>query len=207
MAETLKMTEAELDAVRLNAMLNGVDLSSIASDDEDDFEIEIIDDEKSSKKKGAGKKKAEKETKRAEFVPNLPQYEKLATGKFINITFNEHDIHYKEQLWSIPSRMVRYEIELLRLPKPCADASDFMNNKSEIEKQKAKSGEVRYYRIVTYENVLHKISMIGYIKAKANANGNISFTPCLFEKLLKDNNVNTQKVKKNINNILKELIL
>ena len=38
MAETLKMTEAELEALRLNAMLNGVDLSSITSDDEDDFD-------------------------------------------------------------------------------------------------------------------------------------------------------------------------
>lgn len=207
MAETLKMTEAELDAVRLNAMLNGVDLSSITSEDDDDFEIEIIEDEKPSKKKGVGKRKAEKEVKRVEFVPNLPQYEKLATGKCLNVTFNEHDIHYKEQLWNIPSRVIRYEIELLKLPKTCADASDVINNKSEVERQKAKSGEVRYYKIVTYENVLHKISVIGYIKAKANANGKISFTPCLFENLLKDNNVNIQKVKKNVNNILKELIL
>ena len=47
MSETLKMTDAELDAMRLNALINGADLSKI--DVNDDFDIEIID-EKTKKK-------------------------------------------------------------------------------------------------------------------------------------------------------------
>ena len=205
MSETLQMTQTELDAMRLNAMINGIDLEQLQAEasEDDDFDIEIIDE--TPKKKGRAKAKKEEKPKKREEVPMLEKFSRLKSST-MNVTFNQHDIPYKEQLWPIPPRTVEYQVELVKSPKISYDIAQMFVGKSDVEKEKAYSGNVRYFKVVTYESVLIPLVTIGYIRVTANDKGHMSFKIKVEKEALKNGNANPDKVEKNIESAMKSII-
>ena len=64
---------------------------------------------------------------------------------------------------------------------------------------------MRYFRVINYEeNVSHKIKEIAYIKVVED-NGKFRTQTYVKSKLLKENNANPEKVKNNINKIIKNI--
>lgn len=213
--QKMKYTKEELNAMRINAMLQGIDPSTITNEpieDTEDFEIEIVDEEKPKKKKKAKSKSlpigSENQTftTTQQFIEEREEFKGLRTSIDFNITYNEHDIHYKEQYWGIPERTVKYSIELVKIPKVAKDISDLMNNNSPVERDKAEKGLVRYYKVVTYENVVHKIKEVGYIKV-VNNKGKFAGTVKVLGNILKSSNANPEKVTKNLMKVLNDIIL
>ena len=207
----VKMTKEEENAMRIQAMLQGVSFdellaANISSEDgDDDIEIEIEDEK--PKKKGKKKASEDKPAPVQHLVPELEQFSKLNKNLKLNITYGEHDIPYKEQLWPIPARVIEYNIELVKNIKNAKDIADKFGKGSEEERQKAADGIVRYFRVVNYEeNVSHKIREVAYIKVTED---NGKFRTQLFVKssVLKENNANPEKVKNNINKVIKSIAI
>lgn len=206
----VKLTKEEENAMKIQAMLQGISFeelvgASLSPEDDEDDDIEIeIEDEK-PKKKSKGKKKEDKPVVVQQFVPELEQFSKLNRGLKINVNYNEHDIPYKEQLWHIDSRVIQYNIEIVRNPKIAKDVADVFSNGSAEERKKAKDGIVRYFRVINYEeNVSHKIREIAYIKV-VEANGKFITQFYVKSKILKENNANPDKVKNNLKKIIKNI--
>lgn len=207
----VKMTKEEENAMKIQAMLQGISFEDLLEanmlaedDDDDDIEIEIEDEEKPKRK---SRKKESKSTPVAQhFVPELEQFAKLNRGLKLNVNYNEHDIHYKEQLWNIPTRTIEYEIELVRNIKIAKDMANIFNHGSDEERKKAEEGIVRYFKVINHEeNVYHKIREIAYIKVVED-NGKFRTQLYVKSKLLKENNANPEKVKNNINKVIKNLV-
>lgn len=206
----VKMTKEEENAMKIQAMLQGISFeelvgASLSSEDDEDDDIEIeIEDEK-PKKKGKGKKKEDKPVAVQHFVPELEQFSKLNRGLKINVNYHEHDIPYKEQLWHIDARVIEYNIEIVRNPKIAKDVADMFSKGSAEERKKAEDGIVRYFRVINYEeNVSHKIREIAYIKV-VEVNGKFRTQLYVKSKILKENNANPEKVKTNLNKIIKNI--
>lgn len=205
----VKMTKEEENAMKIQAMLQGISFedlleANMLAEDDDDIEIEIEDEEKPKRK---SRKKESKSTPVAQhFVPELEQFAKLNRGLKLNVNYNEHDIHYKEQLWNIPTRTIEYEIELVRNIKIAKDMANMFNHGSDEERKKAEEGIVRYFKVINHEeNVYHKIREIAYIKVVED-NGKFRTQLYVKSKLLKENNANPEKVKNNINKVIKNLV-
>lgn len=209
----VKLTREEENAMRVQAMIQGISFEELLEanmltedddDDDDDIEIEIEDEEKPKRK---SRKKESKSTPVAQhLVPELEQFAKLNRGLKLNVNYNEHDIHYKEQLWNIPTRTIEYEIELVRNIKLAKDMADMFSHGSAEERKKAEEGIVRYFKVINHEeNVYHKIKEIAYIKVVED-NGKFRTQLYVKSKLLKENNANPEKVKNNINKVIKNLV-
>lgn len=204
MADT-SITKQDLDAYRIYCMINGIEME----------DVPVVEDNNNNNSENAPKKKKKssnssksKETfKTSESkVPELPIFSKLRKSQELLVTFNEHDIKYKEQFWGVPTRTVTYQIELVTKTQVAKTISDMMNNNSETERQRANEGKTRYYKIVTYETAVSAVREIGYIKVE-NQNGKLNQKFKVKSKTLKENNVNPDKVKKNIQKLLPTLIL
>lgn len=206
----VKMTKEEENAMKIQAMLQGVSFEELLAanmsveDDEDDIDIEIEIEEK-PKRKGKKKASEDKPVVVQHLVPELEQFGKLNKDLKLSVSYNEHDIHYKEQLWNIPSRVIEYNIEIVKNTKVAKDIADIFSHGSAEERKKAESGVVRYFRVINYEeNVPHKIKEIAYIKVVAD-NGKFRTQLYVKSKLLKDNNANPERVKSSINKIIKNI--
>lgn len=206
----VKMTKEEENAMRIQAMLQGLSFdellaANISSEDvDDDIEIEIEDEK--PKKKGRQKKASEdKPAATQHLVPELEQFSKLNRNLKLNITYGEHDIPYKEQLWPIPARVVEYNIEIVKNIKNAKDIADKFGKASAEERKKAEDGTVRYFRVINYEeNVSHLIREVAYIKVTED-NGKFRTQLFLKSSVLKENNANPEKVKNNINKVIKAI--
>ena len=206
----VKMTKEEENAMRIQAMLQGLSFdellaANISSEDvDDDIEIEIEDEK--PKKKGRQKKASEdKPVATQHLVPELEQFSKLNRNLKLNITYGEHDIPYKEQLWPIPARVVEYNIEIVKNIKNAKDIADKFGKASAEERKKAEDGTVRYFRVINYEeNVSHLIREVAYIKVTED-NGKFRTQLFLKSSVLKENNANPEKVKNNINKVIKAI--
>lgn len=206
----VKMTREEENAMKIQAMLHGVSFeelmnASMSSEDSVDDDIEIeIEDEK-PKKKGKKKKAEDKPIAVQHLVPELEQFSKLNRGLKLNVNYHEHDIPYKEQLWHIDSRVIEYQVEIVKNIKIAKDVADIFSKGSAEERKKAEEGIVRYFRVINYEeNVSHKIREIAYIRVVEN-NGKFKTQIFVRSKLLKENNANPEKVKTNLNKVIKNL--
>lgn len=208
MSEVLTMTKEELEAMRIAALLRGVSPSELSSEafnnEDDDFEIEIVDEEKPKKKgKGRAKKKEDvpKKPSTIQFVNGL---EKADTKVGFSVEFNAHDIHYKEQLWPIPSREVKYNLEVSKwsgysnhVAKDFIEKGKLKGIKLEDEKVAISEGRVMYVKITTYENVNSCVKDIGHIRIEmVNEKPKMIFD--IKKKIIKDNHANVDKVEKNI---------
>lgn len=200
------MTEQELAAAKINAMINGLDPEEVTNN----MLVEAEQEKEKAKRQEKAQKKKEKASKSSksskkkeeapEFVsepaevPELKFFSKLAKTIPMQVTFGEHDIPYKEQLWAIPTRTVDYKLELVSSKKLARDISDKVNGESEQHRERANKGTTRYYRLITHENVLHKVKEIGYVKVYRNSD-NIKYSIAVKNNLLKENNVNVDKLK------------
>jgi hypothetical protein len=216
---TVKMTKEEKAALRVQAMLQGVSfeelVDSLSSEDtEDATDIEIVTDEDvtETKKKGKGTHKksakdvpigSEKQTftTQQHFVPELDKFAKLNRDLKMSVVYSDHDIPYKEQLWAIPARTVDYLLEIVKSPKIASDVAAKFGG-TETDKQKAQDGEVRYFRLINYENnVSYKIKEVGYVKVDVTAQG-FRTTVKVMSDVLKENHANPAKVKKNLETLV-----
>lgn len=197
--------DRDLDAARINAMIQGLDMSMIA--EQLDSELASDKDENKDNKKKTVQRQKNVVQKDTGNVPELKFFEKLKDGCTIMVTFGQHDIPYKEQLWGIPTRVVKYELELIKNKKVARDVAMLFYKNGDTDKatRMADNGQVRYYRLVTRENVLHKFREIAYAKVYKHDN-NIKYSLALKNKLLKDNAVDNKKVKENMRAVLDSMI-
>lgn len=215
MSEQLELTKEEIEAMRVRAMLNGLDTSVLeeALVSDDDIEIEIEDEEEKPAKKKTTRSKSKKETESATpvkkyspFVEELEQFKYLMPSIPIQVVFDQHDIHYKDQFWGINKRTVNYTLELVKNAKKAKDISDIVNDKSDKERARADKGIVRYYRLVTFEqNVLHKITEIGYVKI-VYKDRELKSRTVINDKLLKEVHCDAEKVKKDVVKLIKDML-
>jgi len=206
-------TREELEAMRISAMLRGVDLASISSQmaDDDDFDIEIVADE--PKKKSRKAKKAENKPRVPASIQFKSQFDRVPKDLFENVLISAHDIPYKEQAWPIPSRTVRYDFDILKgsgqVKRKIEDNFKHLNIKNRTMQQEiddATNGNVMYLSITTHENVHIKLVEIGLIRLEEN-NGKLVASTYVDTTKLKDCHINADKVEKNIKAKVKENIL
>lgn len=195
----------EMMAMKVNAMLLGLDGSTLPDAEDDDIEIEIVD-EKPKKKQGRTKSK-DKEVKKPAERPKVPvvgKFENLPKSLKLPVLFFGHDIHYKEQLWGIPKRTVIYNIELMDNPKLCVDVcKKFKDTPEDI--QRAREGKARYYRIVTFESVVSQVTTIGWVKVALNKDGKFISSTSLMSKL-KEYSINSENLKKDIQKTMQQAL-
>lgn len=202
----MKYTKEELAAMKVRAMLQGIDPSTITNEildsDEDDIDIEI-ENEKPRKRRKASDKESSINT--VVEIEELEQFSCLKRNLVIPINFLRHDIPYKEQLWGVPERVVNYNIEIVKNPKIARDISNKMNGNSVEEAEKATKGLVRYFKIITYDTVPFKAKEIGYIKVFVDNNNKIKTKVKISKTQMKENNINFDKAKSSIQKAIKEL--
>lgn len=211
---TKKMTKEEKAALEVQAMLQGVtveDLLGMSAETEED-EVDAMLDEaadeiESKPKKKTAKPKATKveAPKVADKIVIKPEFSKFIDSVEVNVTFNYHEIPYKEQLWPVPSRVVAYEVELVTQPMVAKNISDEVNNKSEDEAKKAYDGDTMYYRIVTYENVKSDVRVIGYIKLFVDGTSKVKTRLVTNKSWMKKVNINIDKFTKEIQKVIVNL--
>ena len=206
MAE-ITLSKEEEAALRIQSMLQGVSLEELAResfgvDDDDDFDI-VIEDEEPKKKKGT-RKKSEPHVAKLHVVPELDKYARLRRNLTMDVSFGAHDIPYKEQLWAIPSRVITYNLELVKSTMESKRSAErFSKDKGEIER--ADNGEVRYYRLVNYENnVPYTIKCLAYVRVEEK-NGKMLTRTIVEKELLKKNHANADKVTKNLNQLVRDI--
>lgn len=213
-----KMTREEENALRINAMIQGIPFeemvksmqaeteSESAAGTESDIEFEDEADEKLKKKATKGRKKSDKPLTTQQVVPELKQFENINRDMKLNVSFNEHFIPYKEQQWPVPSRTLEYLVEIVSNPKIARDLADLFSKGSAEERVKAENGTARYFKVVNYQdNVSYKIREIAYIKV-TEKDGKLHTQLYIKNKLLKENNANPERIKKNLNRIMKDMV-
>lgn len=198
-----KLDNATTSAMNLYAKLQGLDTSTTNTDTKIDIEVEFEDNTKEKKK--STKKKQVEQPKRNYRVPDLEKFSQLKRDKTIEVQQVQHDIHYKEQIWGIPSRMITYNLEVVSNQKNAKDIAALFKRNTAQDVQDAETGEVRYIKIVSYENIPYRSREIGYIMVTEN-NGVLSGYTLLKSKQMKENNINSDKVKKQINKAMNSLL-
>lgn len=213
--ENMKYTNEELNAMRINALLSGVDPSTIqnvSADEEDDFEIEIVDEPSTTTKTKRRKTKQEKSssatdfTTKTSYIDELDAYKNIKRNAVLPVKFGQHDIHYKEQLWNIPTRTVIYNLEVVKMPKVAKDISDIMNSKSDDEREKASSGQVRYIKLVTYESIPHAVSVLGYGKIFTDKDGKLKTRVYVDKKTVSNCTVNYDTLVREFKTKMQEVV-
>lgn len=166
--------------------------------------LEDIEEKKPAKRGGRRKKKAET-PKASIYIPEMPEFASLNRDVKMNVTFKQHDIPYKEQLWGIDSRMVPYMLEVVKMPKVAKDISDIMNNNSVSERALAAEGDVRYIKVVTYEVVPYRARELAFIRVASNPQGKLSTKTYVLKDVLKENNVDIDLFEKRLEKAVKQL--
>lgn len=166
--------------------------------------LEDIEEKKPAKRGGRRKKKAET-PKTSIYITEKPEFASLNRDVKMNVTFKQHDIPYKEQLWGIDSRMVPYLLEVVKMPKVAKDISDIMNNNSASERALATEGDVRYIKVVTYEVVPYRARELAFVRVASNPQGRLSTKTYVNKDVLKENNVDVDLFEKRLEKAVKQL--
>lgn len=166
--------------------------------------LEDIEEKKPAKRGGRRKKKAET-PKASIYIPEMPEFASLNRDVKMNVTFKQHDIPYKEQLWGIDSRMVPYMLEVVKMPKVAKDISDIMNHNSAYERALAADGAVRYIKVVTYEVVPYRARELAFVRVASNPQGKLSTKTYILKDTLKENNVDIDLFEKRLEKAVKQL--
>lgn len=170
----------------------------------DGLTIEDLAEKKKTKKGGRRKKKAET-PKASIYITEKPEFASLNRDVKMNVTFKQHDILYKEQLWGIDSRSVPYMLEIVKMPKVAKDISDIMNNNSASERALAAEGDVRYIKVVTYEVVPYRARELAFVRVASNPQGKLSTKTYVNKNVLKENNVDVDLFEKRLKKAVKQL--
>lgn len=139
-------------------------------------------------------------------MPDLEKFNKLNRNTTIGVEQYAHDIHYKEQIWGIPKRTIEYRLELVTNKKIATDIAVMFGDKTPEALRDAENGEVRYIRIVSYENIPYRSKEIGYIKVVCDHDGKLKSKTLLKNAAMKENNINPEKVKKTLENVKDKLL-
>lgn len=196
-----------LDALRIQQMLMGNISEDMFSDDEEEEELNIvIEDDKPKKKTRKKGKKQETSFKKDPVVPELDVFSTLHRRLELDVLYDQHSIPYKEQLWPVPERIITYNVMLTKREVDVKRAARMMRD-SEETINKALRGEVRYYLVVNYaENIPYKVRYIGVIRVEDN-NGKFNTKVHVEAKLLNENNSSSERVKKSLTRLTKELVI
>ena len=170
----------------------------------DGLTIEDLAEKKKTKKGGRRKKKAET-PKASIYITEKPEFASLNRDVKMNVTFKQHDIPYKEQLWGIDSRSVPYLLEIVKMPKVAKDISDIMNNNSASERALAAKGNVRYIKVVTYEVVPYRARELAFVRVASNPQGKLTTKTYVNKNVLKENNVDVDLFEKRLEKAVKQL--
>ena len=101
--------------------------------------------------------------------------------------------------------MITYNLEVVSNQKNAKDIAALFKRNTAQDVQDAETGEVRYIKIVSYENIPYRSREIGYIMVTEN-NGILSGYTLLKSKQMKENNINSDRVKKQINKVMNSLL-
>ena len=160
-------------------------------------DIEIEEDEKPKKKKAKTKATREKKPEPKKEMPKIKFCEALAglknDGETFKVAFSQHDIPYKEQSWGIPFREVEYILRLVTQPKIARDCVEATKGNAN-DRSDAELGNIAYYEVVTYENVLPDAKKLGIIKVYLE-NGKIKTKTFTSNEKLKKLHINTDLFK------------
>lgn len=197
--KNMKYTKEELEAMKIQALLQGIDPSTITNEVIEDDIDELVEEAVNPKKKrGTTKKKKEETVFKQEYIETLPEYANLKTDLTLNVTFNQHDIHYKEQLWPIPLVNRTYKVELVKIPIAAKRIAELVSKNNITEMDKAYRGQVRYFKLVCYDTVPYAAKELGYIRVSVKDGKLVSKAfPLLKE--AKENHINPDKLKKDLN--------
>lgn len=208
----LSLSKEENAALSIQALLQASQSELFSDDDTQELLKEIdnmdFEEEKPKKSRKGTKKKSNKDLDVApvHYIPETDDYKNLNMNLEMQVRYTEHDIHYKEQLWGIPSRALKYKLEIVKMTKTAKDISDKMNGNSEEERRKAENGEVRYFRLVNHdENIYHMLREIAYVKVE-KINGKFKTKVLVKSTVLKQNNGNPDKVKEELKKLVQQLV-
>lgn len=207
MGNTENIDSQALDALRIQQMLMGNLSEDMFGDDEGEEELDIvIEDEKPKKKTRKKSKKQETSFKKDPVVPELDMFSTLHRRLELDVLYDQHSIPYKEQLWPVPERIITYNVLLTKREVDVKRAARMMHDNEETL-NKALRGEIRYYLVVNYaENIPYKVRYIGVIRVEAN-NGKFNTKVHVEAKLLNENNSSSERVKKSLTRLTKELVI
>lgn len=201
-----KVSAKAVEASNLLARLQGIDTSTASTTEE--VEIEFEDEPKKKEKtatKGRSRAKQPVTPKQPDRVPDLDVFKALRRNEKLSVQQNQHDIHYKEQIWGIPSRTITYNLEVISNPKVAKDTAILFKLGTPEDLKQAESGEVRYLRIVSYENIPYRSREIGYVRVISTGRG-LSGQILLKNKEMKENNINPDQVKRRLNKQMDRLL-
>ena len=208
--KNMKYTKEEIEAMKVQALLSGVDPSTIQNEEVDlDTEIDEAFEEATEsnkkKKKSTAKKKKDEPLCQQEYLDTLPEYENLKTNLTLHVVFNQHDIHYKEQLWPIPIVNHTYNIELVKIPMVAKRIAGIVSKNNSVEMDKAYKGLVRYFKVACHETVPFAGRELGYIRVSVKDGVLVSKAFPLFEQA-RECHVNPEKLKKDLNKKAMDII-
>lgn len=206
--KTMKYSKEELEAMKVQALLQGIDPSTIKNEEIDlDKQIDEAFEEATAtaKKKTSTRKKKEEKVFKQEYLPVLPEFENLKKELTLNVTFSQHDIHYKEQLWPIPEVKRTYRVELVKIPVQARRIAELVSKGNQAEMAKAYTGVVRYFKLACYETVPYAARELGYIRVSC-VDGKLASRAFPLLSVAKDNHVNPEKLKKDLNKKAADII-
>ena len=206
-------TKAEIKAAQqareLFAMLNGIEVEDKSIEDAILEEALRNENEKPSKAKKTGSKKKVDTTKEVKPVNTglLPRcsFAVLQPEEKMTILFREHCIHYKEQDWPVPDRRVSYTIKATRTCHENKRVSEVIHPNNKEEQDKAYKGEVRYYKVVSDENVNNDITTIAYAKVLV-VKGKVKFQVFTNNDLFKKYNADADEVRYELTKKLSKMV-
>lgn len=154
------------------------------------------------------KSKNDNETKKIIDIDKLPpcKFAKLAERSEVNIRFNEHSIHYKEQDWPIPERTVVYNIKLIKSRGMAKNISEKIYGPGAEENGDAFAGITRYYEVLTYENVNNDAKTLAYVQVLSN-DGKPAFRILWANEIVKKYKVDKDLANKRLTNKLRKMIV
>lgn len=198
------ISKEALEANSLFRKLSGktdVDINEQRDDSLTDIFNEIDNigvEEKTKKKKRGSGIKTNVGKGMGEKPDYLPDWDKAQLPKSIDVDifFPQHFIHYKEQLWPVHDRTIKYNIELCRFPQlayNCLERAGY----SKEDCLRAKSGEIRVYDIKTYESAKIEVKSLGTVILE-EVNGKIKKTLVLNTKGISKTSLEQKDVKQRI---------
>ena len=210
--KNMKYSKQEMEAMKVQALLAGLDPSTIQNE-EVELDNKIDEAYEEACKEAVSKKKKNSTSKKKEEAPIIkerviemrPEFERLRKDLTMNVIFNQHDIHYKEQFWPIPVVDRTYNVELVKIPKQARDIAEMLSKADTREMERAYKGLVRYFKLVCYGTVPYRARELGYIRVSVKDGKLISQAFPLL-KVAAANNISVEKLKKDINKKAIEVI-
>lgn len=190
-------TEAETEAMRIAALLAGAsdeDLAGLSiyddeEGDEEEIEVEVIEKSKKQKKK----KDNNAPVTVVHYIEEREEFKNIKRNESLNVVVGGHELYYGGSNYPIPTRTIEYNIDIVKMPKQAEAVAEMFHGNSSEEKKKAYDGDVRYFKLVTYESVKSEIRELGYIKVFVE-NNRLKTKTMINKEIAKKNHINIDKL-------------